>query len=198
MNGNSIDRSSLWVGLAVAALVAAASIYLTQAGDKQAANLPSNSNTVNQSPNESKTMSDTELRTKLTPEQYHVTRESGTEPPFRNEYWDNHKEGIYVDLISGEALFSSADKFESGTGWPSFTKPIDKSHVVEKTDRALFMPRTEIRSKASDAHLGHVFDDGPAPNGQRYCMNSAALRFVPLEKMQEEGYGQYLSLFEKK
>lgn len=140
---------------------------------------------------------DAELRARLTPLQYHVTRENGTEPPFRNEYWDNHRAGVYVDVISGEALFSSLDKFESGTGWPSFTKPIEPERVVEKVDRS-FGVRAEIRSKSSDAHLGHVFDDGPPPTGMRYCMNSAALRFVPVERLKDEGLAQYLPLFEAK
>ncbi len=148
-------------------------------------------------PNESK-FSETELRQKLTPEQYHVTKECGTEPPFRNEYWDNHRVGIYVDRISGEPLFSSLDKFESGTGWPSFTKPLAEENLIEKSDRALGMTRTEVRSKGGDAHLGHVFDDGPGPSGMRYCMNSASLRFIPVEKLEEEGYGKFLPLFEKK
>jgi methionine-R-sulfoxide reductase len=142
---------------------------------------------------------DAELRNRLTPEQYRVTKQNGTEPPFRNEYWDNHRPGIYVDRISGEPLFSSVDKFESGTGWPSFTRPLVKENVVEQTDTSHGMVRGEIRSKAGDAHLGHVFDDGPVDNGgMRYCMNSAALRFIPLEKLQEEGYGQFLPLFDAK
>ncbi len=140
--------------------------------------------------------SDAELRRELTKDQYRVTREGDTETPFQNAYWDNHQPGIYVDLITGEPLFSSLDKFDSGTGWPSFTKPISKEKVVEKRDSSHGMERTEVRSAKSDSHLGHVFDDGPAPTGERYCLNSAALRFIPVEKLKEEGYGEYLSLFQ--
>jgi methionine-R-sulfoxide reductase len=142
--------------------------------------------------------SEAEMKAKLTEEQFYVTQKEGTESAFKNAYWDNHEEGLYVDVVSGEPLFSSTDKFDSGTGWPSFTKPVEASSIVEKTDRKFFMTRTEVRSKGADSHLGHLFDDGPAEKGGlRYCINSASLRFIPVSKLEAEGYGKYLPLFKK-
>jgi len=140
--------------------------------------------------------SDTELQQKLTPMQYRVTQHEGTEPAFRNEYWDNHEAGIYVDVVSGEPLFSSLDKYDSGTGWPSFTRPLVPENIKTKTDRTLFMERVEVRSAHADSHLGHLFDDGPRPTGLRYCMNPASMRFIPVRELAAQGYGEYLKLFE--
>jgi methionine-R-sulfoxide reductase len=141
--------------------------------------------------------SDSEVKAKLTPAQYEVTQCSATEPPFRNEFWNHHESGIYVDVVSGEPLFASTDKFDSGTGWPSFVRPIEKANVAEHTDDSHGMRRVEVRSSSGDSHLGHLFPDGPAPTGLRYCINSASLRFIPVAELEQEGYGKYKTLFEK-
>jgi methionine-R-sulfoxide reductase len=186
------------VFVALAGLV----IFLNRAGAQKRDESPANtkptmtdSTTTNPSPAKP---DQAELKKKLSAQQFYVTQQCGTEPPFQNEFWNNHRAGLYVDIVSGEPLFTSMDKFDSGSGWPSFTKPIGKDHVTEKSDGSHGMQRTEVRSGKSDSHLGHVFDDGPGPTGLRYCINSAALKFIPVEKLQEEGYGEYLPLFAKK
>ena len=183
-----------FAGLTTAALLTAAMVAVIhdsgRAGSTEISNNPTN------------TMSDytkptaAELKKKLTPEQFAVTQQSATEPPFRNAYWDNHRPGIYVDIVSGQPLFSSLDKFDSGCGWPSFTRPLAETDVVERADNSHGMERTEVRSAVADSHLGHVFEDGPADRGGlRYCINSASLKFIPLEEMEKAGYGQYLEPF---
>jgi len=190
MNALNRCRAAVPVLVAVAGLACGAGGVATGASEAPARNEGRDMTTYTKP-------SDAELKKRLTPEQYQVTQREATEPAFRNQYWDNHEAGIYVDVVSGEPLFSSLDKFESGTGWPSFTKPLEPDNVTTKEDRLLWMKRTEVRSKHADSHLGHVFDDGPKPTGQRYCMNSASMRFVPVDRLEAEGYGQYLALFGK-
>ena len=178
-----------------------AQLFLTRAGaqKEEEKTMETKTTAAQTSPSHEATAksSDEELKKKLTPQQYNVTQKCGTEPAFNNAYWNNHKPGLYVDIVTGEPLFTSIDKFDSGSGWPSFTKPIAKEKVIEKSDNSYGMERTEVKSKAG-SHLGHVFDDGPGPAGLRYCINSASLRFIPVEKLKEEGYGQFLPLFEPK
>jgi methionine-R-sulfoxide reductase len=189
----SEEKSTLstYIGVGIAVVLTAGALYFFVLAQKE------KKETTGFDPNRP-VPSDAVLKHRLKAEEYSVVREGGAQMPFQNEFWNNERTGIYVDVITGEPLFTSLDKFDSGSGWPSFTKPIAKEKVVEKSDRTVGMDRTEVRGAKSDAHLGHVFDDGPGPNGLRYCVNSAALRFIPVEKLKEEGYGQFLPLFEGK